>query len=158
VEVLKQAKFVMMTYSRLALSITGIASIAVFIAVQITRNRRHEVNIHAVTPSPLKTKLPNLEKNDINYLAYGQNYFPGARDVNTPYGSCRVYEFGPEDGHKVLLSHGISTPCISLGGLAHELVNRGCRVMLYGKSSDDLYGYVQRYSTCGRSIWPRVLG
>jgi pimeloyl-ACP methyl ester carboxylesterase len=56
---------------------------------------------------------------------------PGARDVQTPYGSIRVYEWGPEDGPKVLLVHGITTPCISLGGLAHAFVDRGCRVMLF---------------------------
>jgi hypothetical protein len=125
--------FIIMTYGRLALGITGIASIGVFIAVQIRRNRKHAVSIHAITPSPLKTILPNLEARDINQLAYGPDYFPGARDVSTPYGSCRVYEFGPVGGHKVLLVHGISTPCISLGGLAHELAKKGCRVMLYGK-------------------------
>lgn len=47
----------------------------------------------------------------------------------------RVYEWGPEDGRKVLLIHGISTPCIALGGIAHALVERGCRVMIY-----DLWG------------------
>jgi hypothetical protein len=56
---------------------------------------------------------------------------PGARDIQTPYGSMRVYEWGPEDGRKVLLVHGITTPCISLGGLAHALVDQGCRVMLF---------------------------
>ncbi|KAI9376667.1 Alpha/Beta hydrolase protein [Aspergillus egyptiacus] len=66
---------------------------------------------------------------------------PGARDVPTPYGSMRVYEWGPEDGPKVLLVHGITTPCISLGGLAHALVDRGCRVMLF-----DLFG--RGYSDC----------
>lgn len=56
---------------------------------------------------------------------------PGARDVQTPYGSIRVYEWGPDDGPKVLPVHGITTPCISLGGLAHALVDRGCRVILF---------------------------
>lgn len=55
----------------------------------------------------------------------------------TPYGSVRVYEWGPADAtDKVLLLHGISTPCVALGGLAHELVERGgCRVMIF-----DLFG------------------
>lgn len=43
----------------------------------------------------------------------------------------RVYEWGPEDGHKVLLVHGITTPCIALGAVAHGLVDNGCRVMLF---------------------------
>ena len=53
--------------------------------------------------------------------------------MQTPFGSLRVYEWGPEDGRKVLFVHGISTPCLSLGLLAQELVDRGCRVMLFGK-------------------------
>ena len=81
---------------------------------------------------------------------------PGARDVLTPYGSIRVYEWGQEDApkvgymrpkaakrfrrpnisqkKKVLFCPGISTPCVSLAGLAHSLVDRGFRVMLF-----DLY-------------------
>ncbi|KAL4928326.1 alpha/beta hydrolase [Aspergillus undulatus] len=70
---------------------------------------------------------------------------PGARDVPSPYGSVRVYEWGPEDGPKVLLVHGITTPCVSLGGLAHAFVDRGCRVMLF-----DLFG--RGYSDCPSDI------
>lgn len=94
------------------------------------RNRRYD--LHKVTPSPLKTVIPHLSKADIDGLAYKPEQFPGIRDVDTPYGHCRVYEFGPEKGPKVLFVPGISTPCLSLGGLAYELVDRGCRVILYG--------------------------
>ena len=66
-------------------------------------------------------------------LPYPPDVLPGARDVDSPYGSLRVYEWGPEEGRKVLFIHGISTPCIALGALAHGLVERGCRVMLFGK-------------------------
>lgn len=47
----------------------------------------------------------------------------------------RVYEWGPETGKKVVLIHGISTPCMSVGGVAHALVAKGCRVILF-----DLWG------------------
>ena len=47
----------------------------------------------------------------------------------------RVYEWGPESGPRVLLIHGISTPCTTLGPLASALSARGCRVMMY-----DLFG------------------
>lgn len=47
------------------------------------------------------------------------------------YGSIRIYEFGPEDGKKVLFVHGITTSCITLKYLAQNLVDRGCRVMLF---------------------------
>lgn len=86
-------------------------------------------------PSPLKTTIPRLPRDEVERLVYQPDAFPGARDVDTPYGSIRVYEFGPEDGEKVLLVHGISTPCITLALIAHGLVKRGCRVMLF-----DLFG------------------
>lgn len=67
---------------------------------------------------------------------YPPDYFPGARDVPTPYGSIRCYEFGPTTGRKVLLLHGISTSCMTLTFLAHGLAERGgCRVLLF-----DLFG------------------
>ncbi|KAI0176479.1 alpha/beta-hydrolase [Hypoxylon sp. FL1284] len=87
------------------------------------------------TPSPLKTVLPSLTKSEITALPYPPDVLPGPRDVSTPYGSMRVYESGPKDGVRVLLVHGVSTPAVALGDLAHELVERGYRVMLY-----DLFG------------------
>lgn len=48
------------------------------------------------------------------------------------YGTMRVYEFGPETGRRVLLVHGITTPCLSLGSIALELAEKkGCRVLLF---------------------------
>ncbi|KAL3419338.1 alpha beta hydrolase family [Phlyctema vagabunda] len=85
--------------------------------------------------SPRTTLLPSLSKAEQEALAYPPDVFPGARDVSSAYGTIRVYEWGPEEGRKVLLIHGISTPCISLGGIANQLVDRGCRVMLL-----DLWG------------------
>lgn len=46
-----------------------------------------------------------------------------------------MYEWGPENGRKVLLVHGISTPCLALGSIANGLAAKGCRVMLL-----DLWG------------------
>ncbi|CAK7205663.1 hypothetical protein SEUCBS139899_008442, partial [Sporothrix eucalyptigena] len=52
------------------------------------------------------------------------------------YGSIRVYEFGPVTGRKVLMVHGISTSCQTLGRVARQLIDcAGCRVMLF-----DLFG------------------
>ncbi|KAG6009538.1 hypothetical protein E4U21_002174 [Claviceps maximensis] len=72
---------------------------------------------------------------DAGGMVYGLESFPGGRDVDTPYGSIRAYEFGPQHGRKVLLVHGISTSCVTLSHIAHALVERGCRVMLF-----DLFG------------------
>jgi len=81
--------------------------------------------------SPLTTSTNNLET-----CAYPPTSLPGARDIPTPYGSIRTYEWGPPTGRKILFVHGISTPCIALAGLAQELVEQhGCRVLLF-----DLFG------------------
>lgn len=88
-------------------------------------------SLPTVLVSPRSTVLPESENRKLPLPA---DALPGARDVASPYGSMRVYEWGPEDGPKVLFVHGITTPCISLGGVAHALVDRGCRVMLF-----DLY-------------------
>ncbi|KAK5663651.1 hypothetical protein OQA88_4082 [Cercophora sp. LCS_1] len=89
-----------------------------------------------IIPSPLNTVLPKLPRENFDQLEYKPDAFPGARDVETPYGSIRVYEWGPEDGPKILFIHGISTSSMTLGKLAHALVNKkGCRVMLF-----DLFG------------------
>jgi hypothetical protein len=83
--------------------------------------------------SPGETVLPRLSDEEVKKLPYPPDALPGARDVDSPYGSVRVYEWGPENGSKILLIHGISTPSIALTDLAHKLVGKGCRVMLFGK-------------------------
>lgn len=81
--------------------------------------------------APKPATVSSQSEKEAMELALPPDVLPGARDVPTPYGSIRVYEWGPEDGPKVLFVHGITTPCISLGGVAHSLVDRGCRVMLF---------------------------
>ncbi|OTB06004.1 hypothetical protein M426DRAFT_319372 [Hypoxylon sp. CI-4A] len=87
------------------------------------------------TPSPRTTVIPGLSEKEAANLPYPVNALPGGRDVATPYGSIRVYEWGPEDGEKILFVHGITTPTVLLGDLGHDLVDRGYRVMLF-----DLFG------------------
>ena len=89
---------------------------------------------HAVADSPVQSLVPKLHKEEAADLPYPPDTYPGARDVTSPYGSLRVYEWGPEDGRKVLLVHGITNPCVALGGVAQGLVDRGCRVILFGKA------------------------
>src|SRR6201996_2418121 len=86
-----------------------------------------------IYPSPRKAL--ELLSTDPDTLPYPPDALPGARDVDTPYGNIRVYEWGPEDGRKILFIHGISTPCIAFASMAKLLVERGCRVMLF-----DLFG------------------
>ncbi|KAK4547166.1 hypothetical protein LTR36_001387 [Oleoguttula mirabilis] len=97
----------------------------------VLARRRHSTKVLA---SP-RQSLQLLSAQKLEDLPYPPNALPGARDVDSPYGNIRVYEWGPEDGRKVLLVHGISTPCISLAGVATLLVEKGCRVMLF-----DLFG------------------
>lgn len=53
-----------------------------------------------------------------------------------------MYEFGPEDGPKVIHVHGITTSSITLGRIANGLVDRGCRVMLFvSRHSLDLQAF-----------------
>lgn len=90
----------------------------------------------ALSDKPAETLLPapralGLSEAENREHPLPTDVLPGARDLTTPYGSMRVYEWGPVDGPKVLFVHGITTPCVALGGLAHALVDRGCRVMLF---------------------------
>ena len=102
-------------------------------AYQFAQANRASKRLQEIVASPLETVLPKLSEKETAALPYPPDALPGARDVITPYGSVRVYEFGPETGRKVLLVHGISTPCISLATVALNLVEKGCRVMLFGK-------------------------
>ncbi|MCJ1473711.1 hypothetical protein MMC13_002362 [Lambiella insularis] len=90
-------------------------------------------------PPPLSTRLfspTSLQTASVKStvsLPYPPDALPGGRDVDSPYGWMRVYEWGPESGRKVLLVHGISTPCVALRDVARGLVARGCRVCLFEK-------------------------
>ncbi|KAI6785707.1 uncharacterized protein J7T54_006046 [Emericellopsis cladophorae] len=112
-------------------TVTALATTTLLLVGKTTLWPRRE----KILPSPLKTTLPHLPAESLKALVYQPDQFPGARDVDTPYGRIRAYEFGPEDGDKVLFVHGISTSCVTLSPIAHGLVERGHRVLLY-----DLFG------------------
>lgn len=116
----------------------GAASLSLFLIARSIQGKSKKNPWDHVVPSPLKS-LSNLPAEEISKLPYPPDLFPGARDVDTPYGSIRVYEWGPESGKKVLLVHGISTPCMSLGSVAEKLVESGCRVMMFGELLSLLY-------------------
>ncbi|KAI0482662.1 alpha/beta-hydrolase [Xylariaceae sp. FL0804] len=116
------------------------AAVTVVLAAVATGRlyRRTSTTRTLVIPSPPKTRVgaagcSGEQPEDLPYPPDGA--LPGGRDVETPYGSVRVYEWGPEEGERVLLVHGISTPVVALGDLAHELAGRGYRVMCF-----DLFG------------------
>jgi hypothetical protein len=86
---------------------------------------------HTFTPASAR---PAAQEGEIfTKPVYPIDAFPGSRQVKTVYGTIHVFEWGPEDGEKVLLIHGLGTPCIALGDMAKELVRKGHRVMIYGE-------------------------
>lgn len=88
---------------------------------------------HSIISSPRDTLLPFLSPSQIAALPYPPDILPGARNVDSPYGVMRVYEWGPERGRKVVMVHGDTTPAPILGPIAKALVKRGCRVLVLGK-------------------------
>merc|ERR1711939_490176 len=114
---------------------------------KIHRPRQQTIN------SPRESQLRSLSNEERDALPYPPDVLPGGRDVTSPYGTSRVYEWGPEEGRKVLFVHGISTPCIALSNIAHGLVAKGCRVLLFDlfgrgySDSVDLPHDVRLYST-----------
>src|SRR2546423_180974 len=101
------------------------AGVALFVTGFLLRGFLNKRLRREVVASPLNHVLDNLSEAELAGLPYPLDSLPGARDVQSPAGSIRVYEFGPENGRKVLLLHGISTPCLALGGVAHGLADKG---------------------------------
>lgn len=110
---------------------TAIATISLLSLARLALYPRHP----RILKSPLHTVIPTLTPTQLAELDYAPDAFPGARDVCTPYGTIRAYEFGPPDGAKVLLLHGISTSCQTLTHVARRLARSGCRVLMF-----DLFG------------------
>ena len=86
-------------------------------------------------PSPATTLLPKLSPSAASALPYPPDFFPSPSDIPTPHGSIRTYEWGPTAGQKVILIHGDTSPSPIFHNIAHGLVFKGCRVMLF-----DLWG------------------
>ncbi|KAK3674987.1 hypothetical protein LTR78_005331 [Recurvomyces mirabilis] len=89
--------------------------------------RSRSNNNAGILASPRRA-MGSLAKKQLDDLPYPPDALPGGRDVESPYGSIRVYEWGPEGGRRVLLVH-------ALAPMAKLLVEQGYRVMLF-----DLFG------------------
>ncbi|KAG0313524.1 hypothetical protein BGZ99_008834, partial [Dissophora globulifera] len=76
--------------------------------------------------------------------AYPEDYYPGGNYADLSFGETHYFEFGPEDGKKVVFVHGLSTPTSVYNKIARHMANSGCRVLLY-----DLYSR-------GYSVGPAV--
>lgn len=138
--------------SQLALPISltaaslSLATIALFAA-----NKRAPPQSRKIIPSPRTTLLPQLSKEEASRLPYPPDILPGSRDVTTPYGTMRVYEFGPEEGRKVIFVHGDGTPSPLFSSIAKDLVKKGCRVILFGKK-DSRVRHAISADICHRSL------
>jgi hypothetical protein len=62
--------------------------------------------------SPLRTALPRLSKSEIERLDYRPDFFPGARDVETPVSVSRVLCLGG----KMLTESASMDPFVSTNG------------------------------------------
>lgn len=105
----------------------GAASLSTLVLIRAVSGSQSQGDLKPI-PSPRETLPPEV----LRASPYPPDALEGARDVQTPYGSIRVYEWGPKDGKRVLLIHGMSTPSVALSDLAHKLVKKGYRVMLFG--------------------------
>lgn len=86
------------------------------------------------TPSPCETLLSHLPPSEMFFLPHAPDALPGSRDVPSPYGTVKVFEFGPLHGARVLLLADLSKPRISLSSIAETLADRGYRVLLFNCS------------------------
>ncbi|KAI3320952.1 putative alpha/beta fold family hydrolase [Xylariaceae sp. AK1471] len=99
----------------------------------IFRDLQHPPEEYTFTPA--KARIEAEQKERLTKPPYLTDAFPGGRHFETVYGTIQVFEWGPEEGEKVLMVHGLGTPCIALGDMAKEFVSKGYRVMLF-----DLFG------------------
>jgi len=79
--------------------------------------------------------MESLPENSRIRELYPADIFPGGNYATLPYGRTRYWLFGPEDGIKVVLVHGLTIPAITWRDVAPVLASRGFRVLAY-----DLYG------------------
>lgn len=120
--------------SRTGRSIMGAALICLPAALILQRHL-FPTKAGKIIKSPKRTVSSTLPPTELSSLPYPPDALPGGRDVPTPYGNVHVFEFGPSDGERVLLLHGLSMPCVSGSNTAVALAGKGYRVMLF-----DLFG------------------
>lgn len=115
----------------------GALKAAVFLALYIQlrpvlQDIQHLPEEHTITRA--KARVEAEPRQRLTEPPYLTDAFPGGRQFKTVYGTIQVFEWGPEDGEKVLMVHGLGTPCIALGDMAKEFVSQGYRVMIFGES------------------------
>lgn len=114
-------------------ALTATASLVIFGNIrQLFKGIKYLQEEQPVTRA--KAIVNNGHEQQSTDLPYPVDAFPGGRKVRTAYGEIQVFEWGPKEGEKALLVHGLGTPCIALGDMAKEFVRKGYRVMIFGGS------------------------
>ncbi|ESK84499.1 alpha beta hydrolase [Moniliophthora roreri MCA 2997] len=90
---------------------------------------------HPPEPLQIHESLASLPSESRSWTIYPEDFYEGGNYVSLPFGRMRYWLFGPEDGIRIVLVHGLSIPAFVWQFVAPELANRGFRVMVY-----DLYG------------------
>ncbi|KAI0335324.1 alpha/beta-hydrolase [Cubamyces sp. BRFM 1775] len=86
-------------------------------------------------PVPVDRSMETLPPKSRIRQRYPADFLPNGDYAPLPYGRVRYWILGPENGTKVALIHGISTPAMSWTEIAPYLAEHGFRVLVY-----DLYG------------------
>ncbi|KIY49147.1 alpha/beta-hydrolase [Fistulina hepatica ATCC 64428] len=90
---------------------------------------------HPPPPLMVHPSLASLPNTSRSWDIYPEDYYPGGEYITLPYGRMRYWLFGPDNGKKIVLIHGLSVPAIIWKDVAPQLSKRGYRVLVY-----DLYG------------------
>ncbi|KAK7038729.1 hypothetical protein VNI00_010614 [Paramarasmius palmivorus] len=83
----------------------------------------------------IHSSLACLPSESRSWSIYPEDFYEGGSYVNLPFGRVRYWLFGPEDGIKIVLIHGLSIPAFVWKDVAPGLAEKGFRVLVY-----DLYG------------------
>ncbi|KAI8088991.1 Alpha/Beta hydrolase protein [Halteromyces radiatus] len=83
--------------------------------------------------NPSRVTLPSLYQHPSEL--YSPDFYDGGNDLILPMGRMRYWEFGPTDGKKVLLIHGISTGASTYDKVGRILAENNHRVLVF-----DLWG------------------
>ncbi|PMB70053.1 hypothetical protein BM221_004701 [Beauveria bassiana] len=97
-------------------AIAGVATAALFLGIYIrvrpalVELRPLPVDRHIIrarTRDAASSTAKAADTNDAPPCPYRLDEFPGGKQLRTSFGTIQVFEWGPEDGEKVLLLHGI---------------------------------------------------
>ncbi|KAI0361681.1 alpha/beta-hydrolase [Trametes cingulata] len=108
------------------------------------------MSTRAIFPIPVDPSMEALPATSRIRQIFPEDLFPNGNYAQLPHGRVRFWILGPEDGTKVVLIHGISTPGVTWKDIAPYLAEEGFRVLVY-----DLYG--KGYSEAPKTTYDPTL-